>query len=698
MGLTRAARFPKKSRPVAFPTMEAKPIKILLVEDNPADVRLLGELLKEITTAEFELTQVERLNEALARLADDPFDIVLTDLSMPDSNGLEAFRTLHKAAPAVPVVVLSSVDDETMAVNAVREGAQDYLVKSRIDAHLLGSAIRYAIERYRVDQALQESEQHYKHLLESITDYTYTVELKDGQPVRAVHGPGCVAVTGYKPSEYEADTGLWFRMVPEADRPAVLQHLSRVMAGETPPPLEHRIVHKNGQTRWVRSTVVPGRDEQGRLVSYDGLVSDITERKKAEEKLVNSEAFYHSLVEHLPQNMFRKDVFERFTFANQRFCQLLGKSLEEIIGKTDWDFYPPELAAKYQKDDREVIRTGISFETVEENVAPNGETIYVQVVKTPIRDANGHILGTQCIFWDITERKRFEEQLQQKNQELASSEAALRRSHQELKAAQLQLIQAEKMESIGTLAAGVAHEVKNPLAILQMGVNYLSKKAPAGDENIVMVLQEMKEAISRADSITRGLLEFAASRQLAVNPEDFNKLIQQTLKMVRHELGKKNIALVTEMGQPLPKVAVDKTQIQQVFVNLFVNAIHAMPEGGTLKVRTYAKQMTETTHYEGSRKVDHFWVGDTAVVAEVEDSGSGIPQEHLAKIFDPFFTTKPTGVGTGLGLPVSKKIIELHGGTIDIKNKPQGHGVIVTVLLKEHRTPDGKETHPPGGR
>ena len=678
--------------------METKPIKILLVEDNSADSRLLRELLKNITTAEFDLTLVGRLGEAAARLGSERFDIVLTDLSLPDSHGLEAFRVLHKAAPAVPVVVLSGVDDETLAVNAVREGAQDYLVKSRIDAHLLGRAIHYAIERHGVDQALQESEQHYKHLLESITDYTYTVELENGRPVQALHGPGCVAVTGYKPSDYEADTGLWYRMVPEADRAAVLQHLSRVMAGDTPPPLEHRIVHKNGQTRWVRSTVVPGRDEQGQLVSYDGLVSDITERKQAEEKLVNSEAFYHSLVEHLPQNMFRKDLSERFTFANQRFCQLLGKPLEEIIGKTDWDFYPPELAAKYQTDDREVIRTGKTFETVEENVAPNGEKIYVQVVKTPIRDANGHILGTQCIFWDTTERKRFEEQLQQKNQELASSAAELRRSHEELKAAQLQLIQAEKMESIGTLAAGVAHEVKNPLAILQMGVNYLSKKAPPGDENIAMVLQEMKDAIGRADSITRGLLDFAASRQLSVKPQDLNLLIQATLRMVRHELSKKNIQLVKELLEPLPKVAVDKTQIQQVFVNIFVNAIHAMAEGGTLKVKTYAKQMTETTHYEGSRKVHHFWVGDTAVVAEVEDTGSGIPQEYLAKIFDPFFTTKPTGVGTGLGLPVSKKIIELHGGTLEIKNKPQGNGVTVTILLKEHRTSDVKETHTPGGR
>ena len=535
-------------------SVDSKPIQILLVEDNSADVRLLRELLREISPGGFVLTVTSRISEALAKLGAESFDVVLADLSLPDSRNLDSFHELHSAAPTVPIIVLSGMDDESLAASAVREGAQDYLFKTGLDSHILGRSIRHAIERH-----------------------------------------------------------------------------------------------------------------------------------VAEQKLVRSEAFYHSLVEHLPQNIFRKDLDERFTFANQRFCQLLGKSLDQIMGKTDVDFYPPELAKKFQQDDREVIRTGRIFEATEENVAPDGEKMYVHVVKTPILDAKGRVLGTQCIFWDTTAQKRFEQQLQRKNDELAASEAALRKSNEDLRSAQLQLIQAEKMESIGTLAAGVAHEVKNPLAIMQMGVNYLSKKLPVGDENVAMVLQEMKEAITRADSITRGLLDFAASKQLAVKPEDFNQLITDTLKMVRHELNKKRIELVKDLAVMLPKVAVDRTQIQQVFVNLFVNAAHAMPEGGTLTIRTFAKQMTETTHSEGSRSSAHLWVGDTAVVAEVEDTGSGIPQEHLAKIFDPFFTTKPTGVGTGLGLPVSRKIVELHGGTIDIKNKPDGTGVRVTVLLKEQR-------------
>src|ERR1051325_9778086 len=506
-----------------------KPIKVLLIEDSPVDSRLLQLLLGESKTMHFSWTCVSRLADALPKLREERFDVVLSDLTLPDSHGFETFQTLHAQAAGMPIIVLSGTDDENMAFKAVREGAQDYLVKGKVDTHVLIRSITYAIERHRAEQALQESEHHYKHLLESITDYTYTVHLEKGSARRTVHSPTCVSITGYTPEEYDQDPDLWLRMIDPADREAVIEQAMQVSQGEMPPPLEHRLLHKTGHVRWVRNTVVPCRDQHGTLVCYDGLISDITERKIAEQNLIKSEAFYHSLVEHLPQYIFRKDLQERFTFANQRFCAMLGKPLDEIVGKTDFDFYPPELAAKYQRDDRYVIRTGKIFETIEENKSPLGERLYVNVIKTPIHDMVGTIIGIQCIFWDITERKQFEERLQKANEELARSEAALRKSHEELKSAQLQLIQAEKMESIGTLAAGVAHEVKNPLAILLMGINFLSRKVSAEDANSQTVLKEMRDAIERANTITRGLLDFSSSRQLATKPENLNSLLEATL-------------------------------------------------------------------------------------------------------------------------------------------------------------------------
>ena len=650
--------------------------RVLIVEDNAMDSSLLAKMLRH-GYGEFELLRAERLADAETELRKNVFQAVISDLTLPDSQGLATFTRLHDAAGQAPIIVISGTDDEELALAAVREGAQDYLVKGRFDALGLQRAIKYAIERHQIEQALQESERHYKYLLESITDYTYAVKLRDGQAVSTTHSPTCASVTGYMPEEYQADPGLWLRMVHPDDQSAVVKQAERATRGEMPGGLDHRITHKNGQQRWVRNTVVPLRDEDGNVIAYDGLVRDITARKTAEEKLLKSEAFYHSLVESLPQHIIRKDSNERFTFANQKFCQLLGKPLDQIVGKTDFDFFHPDLAAKYQNDDRHVIKTGKIFEAIEVNQAPGGERRYVNVIKSPIHDSSGSVIGIQGIFWDITERMRAEE-------DLRKAHSDLRKSHAEVKAAQLQLIQAAKMESIGTLAAGVAHEVKNPLATLTMGLNYIEKNA-SGDQNMPLVLTEMRDAIGRADKITRGLLDFSASRQLDVAAEDLNRILEQTLVLMRHELNKQKISLVTQFAAGLPRVSIEKNQIQQVFVNLFMNSIHAMSDGGTLTVRTSKTRVVRSQHEEGSRTSAQLFLGDTVVLVEIEDTGSGISQENLAKIFDPFFTTKPTGVGTGLGLPVTKKIVELHGGSIQITNRLEGSGVRVAVMLKAEK-------------
>src|SRR5947209_6362510 len=140
------------------------------------------------------------------------------------------------------------------------------------------------------EQATLESEQRYKRLLASVTDYVYAVTVENGRAVSTLHGPGCEAVTGYTSEEFEQDQQLWYRMIKEEDRPAVLEQAERILRGEEPPQLEHRIIHKTGSVRWIRNTTVPRKDAQGRLVAYDGLVYDITARKQAEEKLTSAHA------------------------------------------------------------------------------------------------------------------------------------------------------------------------------------------------------------------------------------------------------------------------------------------------------------------------------------------------------------------------------------------------------------------------
>jgi len=174
---------------------------------------------------------------------------------------------------------------------------------------------------------------------------------------------------------------------------------------------EAQVYRKDGSIIWISENARAVRQPNGELQYYEGTVTDITRRKLMEEKLKNSEILYHSLVESLPQNIFRKDRNERFIFANQRFCRILEHSQEDVIGKTDFDFFPPELARKYQADDRRIMEQGGTFETVEEYLTPDQQKAYMQVVKTPLYDLKGNVSGVQGIFWDVTEKRRIEEEL-----------------------------------------------------------------------------------------------------------------------------------------------------------------------------------------------------------------------------------------------------------------------------------------------
>ncbi|HUJ11664.1 MAG TPA: ATP-binding protein [Verrucomicrobiae bacterium] len=250
----------------------------------------------------------------------------------------------------------------------------------------------------------------------------------------------------------------------------------------------------------------------------------------------------------------------------------------------------------------------------------------------------------------------------------------LKTQRDQLFTAQTSLMHADKMETVGRLAAGVAHEVKNPLTVISMGIEYLSTDFPShGDQNVSTVLTEMQNSVERADTIVRGLLDFSASSHWDVADEDLNSAIERSLKLVRHDLVKGHINISTDLADHLPQLKLNRTKMEQVFINLFINAVHAMPYGGTLSVRTYAQPSRNGSNaQEGT--------ADT-VVAEVADTGTGIPQEVLTKIFEPFFTTKPTGVGTGLGMCVVKNIVELHGGTITMANRPEG-GAKATITFK----------------
>ena len=256
----------------------------------------------------------------------------------------------------------------------------------------------------------------------------------------------------------------------------------------------------------------------------------------------------------------------------------------------------------------------------------------------------------------------------------------VRRYKAELQATQLHLIQSEKLDSIGRMAAGVAHEVKNPLMTILTGVKILSKRLANGDDTTRMLLQDMTDAVSRADKIIGGLLSYSRESELDLAPVDLNAALDTSLLLVKHELDKGRAQVLKDLDPSLPMLFLDEFKIQQVLVNLLTNALHAMEHDGEIHLRTSLETLTSGRRV-GHRLGDRFTPGERVVIVQIDDSGPGIPEANLGKLFDPFFTTKPTGIGTGLGLSVCQQIVEMHGGAIEIGNRDQG-GARVTMFLK----------------
>lgn len=388
--------------------MSQERLNILLIEHDPGFTRTVGEMIGQARELTADVTSASGLQEGFSAINNKHFDVVVMDVALPDGAGLANISLLKAEAPRLPIIAAGDADNETVAVEAVQAGAQDYLVKGQLTPGWLERSIRYAIERHRMDVTLLAAEEKYHsifdHLIEGIFQTT-----PEGRYLLA--NMALARIYGYNTPQELMDsvTDIGRRLYVQEGR---RDEFVRIMhEQDTITGFESQIYRKDGSIIWISENCHARRSTRGELLYYEGTVEDITHRKQTEENLKNSEALYHSLVETIPQNIFRKDTQGKFIFANQQFCKLLGIKLEDIVGKTDFDFFPTALAEKYRSDDWRVLETGQPFTAIEEHQAPGGERSYVQIVKTPLYEGSGRIMGLQGMFWDITKQRQMEESL-----------------------------------------------------------------------------------------------------------------------------------------------------------------------------------------------------------------------------------------------------------------------------------------------
>ena len=491
--------------------------------------------------------------------------------------------------------------------------------------------------RKEFEERLQASERRYRELFEKVQEGVF-VSTVGGRFVDC--NQAFLDMLGYETKEELLQIYIPTDLYVNPEDRKVLQE--RIERDGYIKDWEVEFKRKDGSKITVLHTAHALRDEGGRIVGYEGMSVDITERKRLEEELRASNEFLRSLIESSPYGIIASDMKGNVVIFNRGAEELLGYKAEEVIGKIHIsELYPPGMAKEVMRKLRGPDYGGVGKFTGSEFKVVNkdGEEIPIHL-SAAIVYRDGREVATVGIFTDLRPKLSMERKLQE---------------------TQLQLLQSEKLRSLGEMAAGVAHEINNPLGGILIYASLLMEEIPPEDPKRADLERIVQEA-TRCKEIVKSLLEFARQSSPEMEPTDVNRAITDGLLFLENQATFHNIEIVKELDPSLPPVFGNAGQLKQVFMNIMINAADAMHGHGTLTIRTHPSQ-------DGRE-----------VVIEFTDTGEGIPEEVLPRIFDPFFTTKEVGKGTGLGLSMSYGIVKEHGGRIEVETEV-GKGTTFRVML-----------------
>ena len=615
---------------------EKKHLRVIVVEDDEDDFFITRTLLSKATGIDCDVEWEQAYEEGIETICSGRYDVALVDYRLGAHDGLDVLREIQQRGCRTPVILLTGQDDLEVDLQAMTAGAADYLVKGEINAPLLERSIRFAQERYRAQEALRQSEARYRLLAENATDII-SVHGPDGTCTYA--SPSVQTVTGYAPEQTVGSRPRdWAH--PE-DRARVEGATERTKAAKEDYTFAYRLRKRDGLYIWVEATSRAVRDEEtGDLREIVAVTRNITERKRAEEQIREQAA----LLDEARDAITATDLDGHIIYWNKSAERLTGYTASEVMGeRMDVRLFDGEGAGIFLARQEAIEKGAWSGEL--RLLTRSGEEHSVESRWTLVRDSAGQPRSLLVINTDITERKKLE----------------------------AQFLRAQRMESIGRLVGGIAHDLGNLLVPVQLGVKVLQQRAD-GDEKILRTLEMIQRSAERGGDMVRQVLAFARGVEGERSPIQLGQVIWEVERLTE-ETFSGLVDVRVEVAEDLWTVIGDATQMQQVLMNLCVNARDAMPEGGRLTIRAENCVLDEAAarmHMEAEP-------GDFVCIT-VADTGTGIPPEVADKVFEPFFTTKSVDKGTGLGLSTVYSILKSHGGFPTIYSEPEA-GTTFCVYL-----------------
>ena len=611
-------------------------MRFLHLEDDSHDAELIHTLIRK----EWPECEIERLEtrDTFERALGNQVDLILSDFSLPSFDGLSALSIVRQRRPGTPFIFISGTIGEELAVQALKNGAIDYVLKDRMSRlipamHRALAESRDHMRRREIEDALRESQERFQQITENVADL---IAVLDAQGRRVYNNPAYKNLLGDPNALRGSDS---FQDIHPEDRDRIKSLFQETVRTGVGKRAEYRFLLRDGTVRYIESQGSVIRDAQGAVSNVLVVSRDVTERRKAEERMREQA----SLLDKARDAIFVSDLNQRISYWNASAESLFGWTATEAMGQSVQGLLFPQDTFRVTEVMDELISAG-QWQGELRPQTKTGRSVVVESRWTLVTDAVGTPKSILLINTDITERKKLE----------------------------VQFLRAQRMESIGTLAGGIAHDLNNVLTPILVAAQVLQPHVRTPEDR--QLLETIEKSALHGASLIKQVLLFARGAEGEHVALQVRHLITDMEKMLRETLPR-SITIQTMVDRELSLVKGDSTQLSQVLMNLCVNARDAMVTGGEIAIAAKNTMVSSELArvLPGCRPGPH-------VMISVEDTGSGIPAEYLDRIFDPFFTTKELGKGTGLGLSTVLGIVKGHGGAVRVHSQ-LGQGTRFEIYL-----------------